>query len=191
MNPGQLTIDQAPFLFLSSHPDDYFRKLSKGNTSNNDDQIFKTAFLSTQNMAYINNGIKRKVYENTIDKYIVPDQKVEHLHLVMEQIYDKNPVKNHDKNDINKLNNITIDFCSKTIIKEINHKVKYLKIFYAKPTTMPEPVNCSIKGLKTTTSRISFDQQPFDVNKKIKNVDVYSRTILVDDEGIEKYCNDF
>ena len=185
MNQGQLNIEQAPFLFLSNHPNDYFRKLSnakKSSTIELDQTIIKDTFLSFKNFSYINNEIKRKVYESTVEKYIVLDQTYEHVHLIMIKIYNENS----HISDINILNKLTIDFCSKTIVKEIKHKQKYLKLIYSKPTTMPEPENCSLRGRKTVSSRLESKQQPYNFNLNKKNVDVYSRTLIVDEA--DKYC---
>lgn len=193
MDKQQLDIRQAPFLFLSSHPNDYFKKMSKQLKhpgKPDDDAVFRNTFLSEANVNYINNQIKKRVYETSCNKYIIPDQKYEHMYLVMNQIYDSyaTHINAYKKEEINILNDVTIDFCSKTIVDEINHKYKYLKFVYAKPTTMPDPINCSIKGTKSHASRLNFDEEPYDYGKEIKDIDVYSRSIMIQDDTIENFC---
>lgn len=193
MDQRQLSLQDAPFLFLSSHPNEYFKKASKKFNHPGmpeDDTIFKNTFLSQKNVDYINNKIKKQVYEKSCNKYIIPDQKYEHMFLVMNQIYDSyaTHINAHKREELKMLNDVTIDFCSKTIIDEITHKFRHLKMIYAKPTVMPDPINSSIKGTKSVASRLNFDDEEYDYNKQIKDIDVYSRSIMVNDETIENFC---
>lgn len=189
----QFDIRKAPFLYLQEHPNDYFRKVSKQiNHSDKpyDDKVFRNTFLCASNMSYVNNQIKKKVYAQTINKYIIPDQKYEHMYLVMNNIYDSyaTHMSTYKKEELDMLNNVTIDFCTETIIDEITHKYKYLKRLYSPPTTMPDPENCSVRGTKSYATQMSYKFTPYDVTKKIKDKDVYSRSIMVSDHNIEDFC---
>lgn len=193
-----IDITQAPFLFLNHHPSDYFSTLSKqlnvpGKVG--DDLKFRNFYMGDRNVAYINNQIQKQVYKNSCHKYIIGDQKYEHLYLVMEQIYDNNArhINAYKKEELAMLNKLVIDLCSNVAIEEITHRYKSLQSRLAKPTVMPDPVNCSTKGTKSHASRLSFkhDKEGFNVEKRIKDKDVYSRSIMVDDESIDKYCGNF
>jgi hypothetical protein len=193
MDDQQLNIRQAPFLFLSSHPNDYFRKAAeqlRHPGTPEDHVIFRNTFLSEPNVAYINNKIKKQVYEKSCNKYIIPDQKYEHMFLVMKQIYDSyaTHINAYKREELKMLNDVTIDFCSKAIVEEITHKYRYLKFVYAKPTTMPDPINTSIKGTRSYATDLNLDEEPYDYTKEIKDVDVYSRTITMDETKVDNFC---
>jgi len=193
-----IKIEQAPFLYLNDHPNDYFKTMSKkldnpGKTG--DDLLFRNTFMCDRNVAYINNQIKKLVYEHSCYKYIIRDQKFEHMYLVMDQIYDNHArhINKYKKEELVMLNKIVIDFCSNVAIEEITHRFKSLQSRLAKPTTLPDPVNCSTKGTKSyaPTLSITYDKEGFDFNKGVTNKDVYSRTIMINDDSIDNYCGKF
>lgn len=193
MDTDHLSLRDAPFLFLSNHPKDYFKKMSADLNHPGklgDDTLFRNTFISQENVAYVNNKIKRKVYENSCNKYIIPDQNYQHMLLIMSQIYDDYATHINDKKkeELNMLNEITIDFCSKTIVAEITHKLRYLKKVYSKPTAMPDPINTSIKGTRSFAPSFDLNEESYDFRKQIKDVDVYSRSISNLNTSVEDFC---
>lgn len=194
----QVDITQAPFLYLNDHPKNYFGALSqalKHPGKAGDDLEFRNFFMGDRNVAFINNQIMKQVYKQSCHKYIIRAQKYEHLYLVMDQIYENwaRHINAYKREELNMLNKLVIDFCAKVAIEEITHRYKSLRSRLAKPSVMPDPVNCSTKGTKSYAASMSVthDKEGFDVNKRIKNKDVYSRTMMVNDEGIDKYCGNF
>lgn len=194
----QIDITQAPFLYLNDHPGDYFRKLSSkldhpGKAG--DDLAFRNFYMGDRNVAYINNQIQKKVYQTSCHKYIIGEQKYEHLYLVMDQIYDNyaRHINAYKKEELAMLNKLVIDMCADVAIEEITHRYKSLRSRLAKPGVMPDPVNCSTKGTKSYAAQmsVSHDKEGFDIDKRIKNKDVYSRTMMMDDSRTTKYCGNF
>ena len=149
-------IQKAPFLFLNDHPWDYFNPISnvidKGSSKQIcDDETFHRTFLSELNIQYINLAIKKTIYNNTCDKYIVGDQRREHIIQIMNGIY--NDYAQHlpfnQKEQFNTLNKLVIDYCVKTIITELDTRYKYMRDKFSPLELLPSPVNTSKTGSKS------------------------------------------
>ncbi len=149
-------IQKSPFLFLQDHPWDYYKSMS--NTLNNtidkqicDDETFYRTFMSEINREYINSMIKKTVYNNSCNKYIVRDQKREHLEQIMRGLY--NDYAQHlpfkQKEQFAVLNKIVIDYCVKTILTEIEFRFKYMHDKFSPLEPLPIPTNTSIVGSKS------------------------------------------
>jgi len=160
-------IQKSPFLFLQDHPWDYFKPIS--NTLNNsnsgqicDEETFYRTFMSEMNRDYINLMIKKTIYNNSCDKYIVRDQKREHLEQIMKGLY--NDYAQHlpfnQKEQFTTLNKLVIDYCVKTILTEIDVRFKYISFSSQPLTPLPTPVNTSIKGSKSFLPTISSVYNP-------------------------------
>jgi hypothetical protein len=83
-------VQKSPFLFLQDHPWDYYKPIS--DTLNNstsgqicDDETFYRTFMSEMNRDYINSMIKKTIYNNSCDNYIVRDQNTYHLEQIMKE----------------------------------------------------------------------------------------------------------
>lgn len=160
-------VQKSPFLFLQDHPWDYFKPIS--NTLNNsksgqicDEETFYTTFMSEMNRDYINSMIKKTVYNNSCDNYIVRDQKREHLEQIMKGLY--NDYAQHlpfnQKEQFATLNKLVIDYCVKTILTEIDVRFKYMKDKFSPLEPLPAPVNTSTIGSKSFLPRMSSVYDP-------------------------------
>ena len=169
-------IQKAPFLFLNDHPWDYFSPISKvidNSQVNNicDDETFYTTFMSELNIQYLNMIIKKTVYNNNCNNYIITDQKKEHMIQIMKGIYNDNAQHlNFDqKKQFNILNKLVIDYCVDTILKELNIRYKYFKDKFGPLELLPPPISTSIAGSKSFLPKISSKYKIEDIYKNNKS----------------------
>ena len=174
-------IQKNSFLFLKDHPWDYFTPIANVlNTSKSgnlcDDETFLRTFMSELNMEYINNMIKKTVYNSSCDKYIIRDQKQEHLEQIMKGIYNYNaqhlPFNQKEQFDI--LNNLVIDHCVKNILFEIDVRFKYIRDKNTPLEPLPQPINTSTTGKKSFSPSLKYDST---VNYN-KNKSTFKETIF-------------
>jgi len=160
-------VQKSPFLFLQDHPWDYFKPIS--NTLNNstsgqlcDEETFYRTFMSEINRNYINLMIRKTIYNNSCDKYIVRDQKREHLEQIMKGLY--NDYAQHlpfnQKEQFATLNKLVIDYCVKTILTEIDIRFKYMRDKFSPLKPLPSPVNTSTVGSKSFLPTLSSVYDP-------------------------------
>jgi len=160
-------IQKSPFLFLQDHPWDYFKPISKtlnDSTSGKicDEETFYRTFMSEINRDYINLIIKKTVYNNSCDNYIVRDQKREHLEQIMKGLY--NDYAQHlpfnQKEQFATLNKLVIDYCVKTILNEIDSRFKYMRDKFSPLEPLPTPINTSVTGSKSFLPTMSQVYNP-------------------------------
>jgi hypothetical protein len=177
-------IQKSPFLFLKDHPWDYFKPISNIlNTSKNgnlcDDDTFYRTFMSESNVQYINFMIKKTVYNNSCDKYIVTDQKREHLEQIMKGLYHDyaQHLQFNQKEQFGILNKIIIDYCVKTILTELDVRFKYIRDKSSPLEPLPQPINTSTSGSKSFlpslvyNSTINFNTNNSDNTNNTNNSD--------------------
>ena len=169
-------IRKSPFLFLADHPWDYYNSVSTilNNSKNEnicDDETFYRTFMSEINMQYINNMIKKTVYNNSCDKYIVRDQKREHLSQIMKGLYNDNAqhLQFNQKEQFGVLNKIVIDYCVGTILSELESRFKYIRDKFSPLEPLPAPINTSSTGSKSFLPSLSttynFNVDSSDINR--------------------------
>lgn len=190
MESNYLTeIQKAPFLFLNDHPWDYFKPISNTLDNSKDgnicsEEIFYNTFISELNIQYINLMIKKTIYNNTCDKYIVRDQKREHLEQIMKGLY--HDYAQHFSFDQKKqfgiINKIVIDYCVKTILTELESRFKYMRDKFSPLETLPSPINTSTAGSKSFLPSITNIYNP-DLNiinksDKEESDDIFSKKVI-------------
>lgn len=168
MESNNLTdIQKSPFLFLQDHPWDYYKPIS--NVLNNstsgqicDEETFFRTFMSEMNREYINLMIRKTIYNNSCDNYIVRDQKREHLELIMKGIYNDHaqhlPFK--QKEQMETLNKLVIDYCVKAMLPEIESRFNYIRDKFSPLNPLPPPINTSSTGSKAFLPTISTVYKP-------------------------------
>ena len=149
-------IQKSPFLFLNDHPWDYFKPISQVLNNSNKDHIcdedtFFATFLSESNIQYINLMVRKTVYNNTCDNYIVTDQKREHIIQIMRGIYNDNAqhLPFEQKEQFAILNKLVIDYCVKTIITELEARFNYMRDKFSLLQLLSQPINTSRSGSKS------------------------------------------
>lgn len=193
-----IDIHKAPFLYLQDHPDNYNRTVSKALKSGKrtigcDWDKMKNTFFSQQNINYLNNEIKRSVYNNSCEKFIIRDQKFEHVYKLMESIWDEHAqhLLSNKQLQIKILNDYVISFATETIIEEIRFRGRYIRDKFSKPVTLPDPINDSITGTKALEPTISLEYDANDfyaLPSSSEGFDVYNNRVMPEDEII---MNDF
>jgi len=187
-------IQKAPFLFLNDHPWDYFSPISKVLDNSNinnlcDDETFYATFMSELNIQYLNMMIKKTVYNNNCNHYIITDQKREHMFQIMKGIYNDNAQHlNFDqKEQFNILNKLVIDYCVDTILKELTMRNKYVTDKFGPLQLLPPPINTSVSGSKSFIPKISSKYKIEDIyqNQKtnLQNID------KINEESYKKVYN--
>jgi hypothetical protein len=160
-------IQKSPFLFLQDHPWDYYKPIANTlNTSTSgqicDDETFYRTFMSEINRDYINSMIKKTVYNNSCDNYIVRDQKREHLEQIMKGLY--NDYAQHlpfnQKQQFSVLNKLVVDYCVKSILSEINIRFKYMRDKFSPLEPLPTPINTSTTGSRSFLPTMSSIYDP-------------------------------
>ena len=113
-----------------------FRDATKGewNESN-----LSRAFFSRENVQIIQNGIKAGVYHKSNKQYVIADQSVDTIHIIMRSIFMQNSI-NMETNipqQISQLNQLVIDFSVPRVYSTLISHNKYLR----DASMMPEPLS--------------------------------------------------
>jgi hypothetical protein len=111
-------------------------------------------FFSQVNIKFIQNQIRKEVYEKSHPKgYVIDDQSVDELKIIMRAIYYQY-AKNlpYDiKGQVDDLNQKVCSWSVPHILSAVDHYHHYLKDIDTLPTPMAHPVLLSRAGTKTAT----------------------------------------
>ena len=113
-----------------------FRGAMTGNWYNT---ILSDTFFSKENIQILQNGIRKGVYELSNKQYIISEQNIDELMIIMRSIflqYSKN-LKNNIKNQIQILNKYVLDYAINQVYGET---IGYIKFKYD-VSTMYEPIS--------------------------------------------------
>lgn len=96
-------------------------------------------YFSKENIDIIQNTIKKRVSEKVNNKYIIKDQNLDQLKMVMKSIFLQYSLNNdYDiPKQINVLNELVIRYCVPNVYSELMSYVQYLKDI----STLPVPIN--------------------------------------------------
>ena len=165
-------IQKAPFLFLQDHPFNYFKPIANTleQTVNDNkcyDELLIKAFYSSLNIDFINKTITKTVYNNTCEKYIVTEQKIEHIMQIMDGIFHDYsqhlPFKLNEQIKI--LNKLVIDYCTSRIITEIEVRNNYLRDKFSPLVLLDAPISTSLIGSKNHSYNFkNKNYDPFNLN---------------------------
>lgn len=107
-----------------------FRDPLVGDQENN---LLSNLFFSAENIQIIQNGMRAGVYELSNGKYIIPNQNIDNLKIIMKSIYlqySENKPMNITQ-QIEVLNKLVLDYCVKSVYGEA---VAYEKYCYDQST---------------------------------------------------------
>ena len=110
-------------------------------------------FFSPANVQIIQNKLRREVYERSNGDFLIDDQSVDELLIVMRAMYlqyGKNQLDNI-REQIIELNKIVTDWCVPKILSECSMHKTYLHDIQNLPVPMEQPVHISQKGTKSGT----------------------------------------
>jgi len=85
------------------------------------------AFFSDKNIVIIQNGIRAGVYEKSKNQYIICNQDLDVIKIIMRSVYLQNSTNNPDNitQQIVGLNKIVIDYCIKHVYSEAQGYIQY------------------------------------------------------------------
>ena len=112
-----------------------------------EDNILSKCYFSKENIQIIQNAIRYGVYTKSNQKYLIKEQNVDTLKIIMRSIYLQNS-KNQPTDitgQIQQLNNLVIEYCVKQIYGEADGYIKYKRDVSTMSVPMSLPVSSSYK----------------------------------------------
>jgi hypothetical protein len=120
----------------------------RGNWEKN---TLSSAFFSPENIRIVQNSIRRAVYNKSKNKYIIDDQSVDELKIIMRAMYYQY-ARNLDTaiaEQVDDLNMKVIDWSVPHILSAVDHYYYYINDISHMPVPMQQPQNISRAGTKT------------------------------------------
>ena len=116
------------------------------------------AFFTTHNVEVLQEAVRKEVFlRSGPKKYLIDDQDVDELKMIMRGIYyqyAKNNIFDVD-GQVKELNNIIVDWCVPRILSEVDHYHYYLNDISHLPIPLAQPMSLSSAGTR------SLPFQPF------------------------------
>lgn len=96
------------------------------------------AFFSRENVQILQNAIKAGVYKMSNKQYVIADQNVDTLHIIMRSVFMQNAInqEHNIKEQINQLNNIIVEYSVPRVYSSLVSHNKYIR----DASTLPEPL---------------------------------------------------
>jgi hypothetical protein len=112
------------------------------------DTPLSIVFFSKENIAILQNAIKKGVYDKSNEQFLIGQQNCDELKIVMRSIYLQNSqnLPYNITNQIVALNNLVVEYCVKQVYSEAVSYLKYKQdasTMYVPPNL---PTNSSTKG---------------------------------------------
>jgi hypothetical protein len=86
-------------------------------------------YFSSKNMRIVQNAIRANVYKMSNEKYIIDEQDVDILNIIMRSIYLQNSLNQPDNltKQIEDLNTLVINYCVPRVYSEVQGYIQYKK----------------------------------------------------------------
>jgi hypothetical protein len=86
-------------------------------------------YFSSKNMRIVQNAIRANVYKISNQKYIIDEQDIDILNIIMRSIYLQNSLNQPDNltKQIEDLNKLVIDYCVPRVYSEVEGYIQYKK----------------------------------------------------------------
>ena len=86
-------------------------------------------YFSSKNMRIVQNAIRANVYKMSNQKYIIDEQDIDILNIIMRSIYLQNSLNQPDNltKQIEDLNKLVIDYCVPRVYSEVEGYIQYKK----------------------------------------------------------------
>ena len=151
MNNGRVNFGRAGVSGTSNLPGFSYRQVSVASEA--DDAIrgnvlpnaLNQTFFSPANVSIVQNKIRREVYERSGGEFLIDNQSVDELLIVMRAMYlqyGKNQ-PDHVREQIVELNQIVADWCVPKILSECSMLKTYLLDIQNLPVPLVQPVHLS------------------------------------------------
>ena len=111
------------------------------------------AFFSQDNEDWIQNALRRRVYDKSGGQYVIGKQDRTQLQIVMRSIFlqhGKNLDKDIDKQILH-LNERVLEYCVRTVYSNVLQYIRYKQDVSRAPQVLAHPVKVSQAGSKTLT----------------------------------------
>jgi len=108
-------------------------------------------YFSNKNINLVQRKIKKRVYKQSKNNYVIADQDIKILKIIMKSIYlqyAKNLTQNIEK-QVKTLNKLVLNYCVNNIISNIELYMTYKKNVSYTPVPLELPKYISSSGLKT------------------------------------------
>ena len=114
------------------------------------------AFFSNANIKFIQNAIRKGIYDKSNGKYIIGEQDNDTLNIIMRSIYLQNStnLETNIPKQIMSLNNLVINYAINQIYGEVNGYMRYKNDI----STLAVPMNLPIYANKTSNT---LELKPF------------------------------
>jgi hypothetical protein len=123
---GRVNIMQPPDMAIQ------FKMVEKINTVNApsdfrgaisgilEDNMLSKVFFSSGNIQIIQNGMRAGVYEMSDKKYVIPNQNIDNLKIIMRSIYLQYAEHDleHVTKEVSRLNKMVLDYCIPSVFNE-------------------------------------------------------------------------
>jgi hypothetical protein len=99
-------------------------------------------YFSSKNMIIVQNAIRANVYKMSNKKYIIDDQNIDVLNIIMRSIYLQNSLNQPDNltKQIEDLNKMVVDYCVPKVYSEVEGYLKYKKDASTLAMPLPNPI---------------------------------------------------
>jgi len=156
---GRVNIMQPPDMAIQ------FKMIEKINTANAptdfrgavsgifEDNMLSKVFFSAGNIQILQNGMRAGVYEMSDKKYVIPNQSIDNLKVIMRSIYlqyAEHDLKNITK-EVSRLNKMVLDYCVPSVFNEAVGYDRYRQdqSSLVVPLSMPQQSDRDYKQLET------------------------------------------
>jgi hypothetical protein len=146
---GASVPDSAGFTYPTKTEKVFSGDMLRGNWEHN---ALSEAFFTQSNATYLQQEIKKQVYiKSGSKKYVIDDQDVDELKMIMRAIYLQYAKNNtfNIQGQVAELNNIIIEWAVPRILSEVDHYHYYLNDISHMPVPLTQPMNMSSAGTRS------------------------------------------
>jgi hypothetical protein len=156
---GRVNIMQPPDMSIQ------FKMVEKVNTANTpsdfrgavsgilEDNMLSKVFFSAGNIQILQNGMRAGVYEMSEKKYVIPNQNIDNLKIIMRSIYLQYAEHDleHVTKEVSRLNKMVLDYCVPAVFNEAVGYERYRQdqSSLVVPLSMPQQSDRDYKQLET------------------------------------------
>jgi len=139
----------AGFGFLTTAENNFQLDMIRGNWEKSP---VSDRFFTPENVAFIQNAIRRGVYDKSGSrKYVIDEQDVDEIKIIMRSMYLTYGRNNQFdiEGQVNELNQYVIEWAVPRILSEIDHYVYYLNDITHMPVPLQQPQSMSSAGTRS------------------------------------------
>jgi len=110
-----------------------------------DESVLSRAYFSKENTQIIQNALRKAIYDKSNGQYIISEQDVDELHIVMRGVYLEHArnLSSDVTGQIAELNKMVLNYCIQQVYGECQGRMKYLYDVSTLVIPIARPVNTS------------------------------------------------